>query len=96
MDNLHPTMAAALCLLAPPPEGERLTRYRQLLRQHDWSHEHSDDFRAMQRGRMELARLRELQRELDPDFRIWNAVGHPWCRDGATYPPFPPAPATND
>jgi hypothetical protein len=35
-----------------------------------------------------------MQRRLDPDFRLWNAVGHPWCRNGASFPPFPPA--TND
>ena len=85
MDYLHPTMAEALRPLAPPAEGERMAYYRILLKRHDWAHEFSDDGRWRQRGRQELEKLRELQRELDPDFRIWNACGHPSCRDGAAY-----------
>lgn len=100
MDNVHPVMAEALALIAPPAESPEVAKYRTLLRRHDWGHEFSDDWRWRQRGREELAKLRQLQAQLDPDFRIWNAVGHPWCRDGAAYPPFPPAkpatPATND
>lgn len=100
MDNVHPVMAEALTLIAPPAESPEMAKYRNLLRRHDWGHEFADDGRWRERGRQELATLRKLQAEIDPDYRVWNAVGHPWCRNGATYPPFPPPPpeptATND
>lgn len=91
MDNVQPAIAAALAPFAPPPEPPKVAAYRNLLRRHDWKHEFSDDARWRNRGRLELEQLRDLQRELDPDFVIWNAVGHPWCCNGASYPAFPPA-----
>jgi hypothetical protein len=98
MDSLHPTLAMALAPLAPPPATGDAQRdhYVALLKRHDWSHEHADDMRSFARGRAELSELRDLQRALDPDFVLWNRHGHPWCRNGVPYPPFPPTAATND
>ena len=49
-----------------------LDAYKQKLAAHDWTFEWSDDHSVWQRGRVELAELRRLQPDLDPDFAIWN------------------------
>jgi hypothetical protein len=85
MDNVHAAVAVALAPFAPPPEPPALAAYRNLLRRHDWTHEFSDDARWRNRGRAELEQLRQLQRELDPDFRLWNAMCRPACKDGRAY-----------
>lgn len=87
--NLHPIVADALRGVIPPPEDARVASYRALLRRHDWAHEFADDFRAYSRGRAEREHLLAEQKAVDPDFRIWNAHCHPWCRDGRAYPAYP-------
>lgn len=64
----------------------RLAAYRRLLHRHDWKHVLSADMAEYHRGQNELQRLREAQQALDPDFAVWNAHCHPWCRDGRDYP----------
>ena len=85
MSNLNPVMTAALAFIAPPAEPQRIAEYRQALREHDWRHEFAEGD-ARTRGRAQLERLRELQAELDPGYRIWNALCHPHCTDGRSYP----------
>ena len=46
--------------------------YTNALRAMDWGFEFSDDNSVYQRGREELARLRRIQRQLDPGAVIWN------------------------
>ena len=48
--------------------------YRHKLKQHDWSFEYSDDHSVWQRGWQELGELRQLQKQLDPDWAIWNSI----------------------
>lgn len=50
----------------------RLALYRMHLLEHDWQYEHSDDFRAYSRGNTERRYLREMQKEIDKDWKIWN------------------------
>lgn len=54
------------------PTPEQLTLYQQRLAAHDWSFEYSDDHSVWQRGRTQLGELQHLQKQLDPDFAIWN------------------------
>lgn len=54
------------------PTPEQLQTYRDALRSHDWSFEYSDDHSVWQRGRAALGQLQSMQRELDPDFVVWN------------------------
>jgi hypothetical protein len=90
MQALLPSViAAALAPLTPPPDDARTATYRALLRRHDWTHEFSEELRWVQRGRAELAELQALQKEVDPDFHIWNTHCHRLCKDGAAYPAFP-------
>ena len=55
-------------------------KYRQLLKDHDWTHEMSDDHRVWQEGREELATLNAEQIKLDPDFAVWNEICPPSFR----------------
>jgi hypothetical protein len=60
---------------APSADGaQTLDRYRTMLREHDWSFEYSDDQRVWRLGRLAQEQLEFLQRELDPDFTIWNSI----------------------
>lgn len=49
-----------------------LADYRAALAAHDWYFEYSDDHAVWSAGRASLARIANLQRELDPDFAVWN------------------------
>ena len=49
-----------------------MQHYARDLRRMDWGFEFSDENPVYQRGREELARLRKIQRELDPGAVIWN------------------------
>jgi hypothetical protein len=48
--------------------------YRHKLKEHDWSFEYSDDQGVWRQGRKELGELQQLQRQLDPDYAIWNSI----------------------
>lgn len=52
---------------------QTIERYRTMLAEHDWEFEYSDDARVRRLGRLALEQLRFLRRELDPDYKIWNA-----------------------
>jgi hypothetical protein len=54
--------------------AQTLARYRAMLVEHDWEFEHSDDQRIWRLGRLALEQLQFLQREIDPDFKIWNEI----------------------
>ena len=54
------------------PSQEQLALYQQRLAAHDWFFEYSDDHSVWLSGRAELGQLQSMQRELDPDFAIWN------------------------
>lgn len=66
-----------------PLEVRRAQYVSELIR-HDWLHRWSDSWATVQAGKANLARLREMQRELDPGFELWNKHCHPDCRDGRT------------
>jgi len=52
--------------------NDKLQRYREHLKSHDWFHAYSDDGRVYNEGRNSLMRLTEQQRDLDRDFEVWN------------------------
>jgi len=56
------------------PTEAQLAEYRALLKAHDWTFEYSEDQTVWRRGGTELARLRELQKRLDPKYEVWNEV----------------------
>ena len=53
-------------------QSAQVNAYIKLLQRMDWSFEMSDDQRVWRAGRDSLAELRMVQRELDPDFVVWN------------------------
>lgn len=66
------TPATAEQAQAIPTEAEQRDKYIAELKAHDWSYEYSDDHTVWQRGHNAHSRLTRTQREIDPDFRIWN------------------------
>lgn len=50
-----------------------LERYKRMLEEHDWEFDHSDDARVWRLGRLAQEQLEFLRREIDPDYKIWNA-----------------------
>jgi len=57
-----------------------MTEYIQLLKQHDWLYEYSDDHRVWKYGAEERAKLLRMQEELDPRAVTWNAFAPPRWR----------------
>lgn len=49
-----------------------IENYRERLQTHDWYYEFSDDHSVWLRGFAARQCLRELQKEIDPDGKIWN------------------------
>lgn len=81
---MHPLLA----IFAPTTDVVRNAQrkaYVTLLHQHDWSHEFSDDPRAVAQGRDQLRELRMVQREIDPDYALWNQHAPEACRNGMEY-----------
>ena len=75
MGHLHPVFGAILAAHGMPqdPDPDPATQqYEQDLRDFDWTFEFSDDHHVWTQARRELARLRELQRTLDPELVIWS------------------------
>jgi len=68
MSDKQPIPAAATAA------EQTLARYRTMLAEHDWEFEHSSDQRIWRLGRLALEQLRFLQREIDPDFAVWNSI----------------------
>ena len=86
--GLHPIFAGIVASIQTAPVALREAQrraYVTLLQRHDWSHEFSDDRSAYTRGREQLAELRLVQREIDPDFEIWNQHCPPQCVNGRIY-----------
>lgn len=84
--QLHPVFRAALSAFVHSDAlAIQRAAYVKALQRHDWSHEFSDDGAVARRGRESLAQLRMVQRELDPEFFIWNTYAPAQCRDGAVY-----------
>lgn len=85
---IHPVFAGIVASLQTAPaavQEAKRSAYVTLLQRHDWSHEFSDDHGAYTRGREQLAELRLVQREIDPDFAIWNQHCPPQCVNGRGY-----------
>lgn len=86
--HVHPMLRGLLDAMQTWPsdaaEAQRQA-YTKLLLRHDWSHEFSDDTDKAQRGRAQLRELRLVQREVDPDFAIWNQHCPKQCVNGARY-----------
>jgi len=49
-----------------------LEQYINALKWHDWDYDFSDDHSVWQRGVKQSNVIYEAQRELDPDFSVWN------------------------
>jgi hypothetical protein len=82
---LHPIFQGILQSFADAPKIVARVDYEVALRKHDWAHEFSDDGNVYRRGREQLKALREQQASIDPDWRIWNSIAPPQCRDGHSY-----------
>ena len=75
MKNLHLIFANMLeTIEAMPASLDRAAAhgYAPALARHDWGFEFSDDHCKYSQGRLELARLRALQKRFDADGAIWN------------------------
>ena len=62
-----------MSLFAPNPV-DTLEAYKQMLREHDWLFEFSDDHRAWLVGRAQLRWLKSVQPTVDPQWVLWNAA----------------------
>lgn len=82
--GVHDTMRQALAPLFDV-QAQRKAAYLRQLRAHDWSSQFSDDPNVALIGRSSLRLLRDLQREIDPDYEMWNALCPPQCRGGREY-----------
>jgi len=47
-------------------------QYIQLLKNHDWYYQYSDDHRAYTAGRESWGRIVHLQKQIDPDYTIFK------------------------
>lgn len=85
--HLHPIFQAALASFGAPSQVAQIQRaaYVKALKAHDWSHDFSDDADVARRGRESLALLRMVQREIDPEWAVWNVIAPACCRNGASY-----------
>lgn len=63
-------------------ESTDLIEYIAALHAHDWSFEFTDDMTVWRAGRESLRRLDAMQREIDPDFAVWNDNCPLECIDG--------------
>lgn len=86
--HVHPAFASLLNGFASVPADalaiQRAT-YVSLLVKQDWSAEFSDDGDVARRGRASLRELRMLQRELDPEFELWNRHVPAACLNGKEF-----------
>lgn len=72
MTNVHPLLQAAIAPLAP---ASPLTEYHAALKAFDWNYDFADSHERWAKGNNALARLRAMQREVDPTGEIW--MSHP-------------------
>lgn len=66
--NTAPTKKRASMSEAKTPEQDYIER----LKYHDWYYAYADDGRVYRRGAAAEEVLRALQKQLDPDYKIWN------------------------
>jgi hypothetical protein len=57
-----------------------IAQYVQALKDHDWSHDYSDEHAVWIRGRNSLARITRMQKLVDPDAVLWNVTAPPAYR----------------
>lgn len=69
--NIDPALRAAI---APTPICPERAAYEVALRRMDWHFEFADDGEVYRRGRDALAKLREQQRRIDPQGRVWLSI----------------------
>jgi len=70
----------------PDPVAQmRRAEYVSALIRFDWTYEFSDDPGVRVQGDSERAALLMKQRELDPDFKLWDRHCHPQCKGGRRY-----------
>lgn len=50
----------------------KIDEYKRLLATMDWYYVYSDDHSVWARGRDQMKKLIDLQKEIDPDRKIWN------------------------
>ena len=53
------------------PETD-MEKYIHRLKYQDWHFEWSDDHRVWRAGKDSYSLLEEMQKKLDPDFKVWN------------------------
>lgn len=75
--ELHPVFAGMLRAAfgadaAATIRAAQRTAYVRALQAHDWGFEFSDDHSRYTAGKEALAQLKLAQREVDPDFSVWN------------------------
>ena len=56
--------------------------YLEALESHDWSYTYSEDQSAYESGSKSRETLLELQKQIDPEFQIWNTVAPKAWQDG--------------
>lgn len=57
---------------SPANHDPRLTAYACQLSNHDWTYEYSDDGRVWRAGKASQEALEVAQKQIDPDYVIWN------------------------
>ncbi len=55
-------------------------KYRALLGRHDWWYAYSDDYSVWAKGQRQSQEISTLQRQVDPDFEIWNEIAPAECK----------------
>jgi len=59
-----------------------IKNYIEALETHDWSYKYSDDHRAYESGSKSRETLLEIQKQIDPEFQVWNTVAPEAWQDG--------------
>ncbi len=57
-----------------------IAQYVQALKDHDWEFSYTDDHSVYQRGHNSLAKIKRLQKQIDPDATLWNVTAPPAYR----------------
>lgn len=53
-------------------EQANMVRYMRELNNFDWQFEYAEEYRVVKNGYIELAKLHELQKEVDPSGTVWR------------------------
>lgn len=60
--------------------SDKFQEYYTALTFHDWYYQYSDCHRVWEAGQNAMDKLRQMQKELDPDFSIWNQYAPTDCK----------------